>query len=201
MDILLLGLIAIVLLVIVLLIVYLTSRVNGLEKETLAMASKLTETALQSATTQGPFAGLSGQALWDAMCGNPTENLDTAHLDAIRQRYEQVLTKHIQSLFWEGTTDGQMGASGEPKNKQRIKAQRGSVESWLPQEACNAIYQCGLDAVTKSGSEVEIARITLDDVCASLFSRVGLEMRQPFSEQLMPVSQPDDSGAGAPTAA
>ena len=197
MDILLLGLIAIVLLVIVLLIVYLTSRVNGLEKETLAMASKLKETALQSATTQGPFAGLSGQALWDAMCGNPPENMDAARLDEIRPRYEQVLTKHIQSLFWEGSTDGQMGASGTPKNKQKIKGQRGAVDSWLPQEACTAIYQCGMDAVLKP-AEAELVRIMLDDACASLFARVGLELRQPFSEQLMPVvseANPGDAPA------
>jgi len=191
MDIYLLGLIAIALLVIVLLIVYLTGRVNDLERETLSMASRLQEAAQQSASSQGPFAGMSGQTLWDALSGSPPDNIDPARLEEIRQRYEPVLTKHIQSLFWEGSTDGQMGASATPKNKQRIKAQRGSVESWLPQEACNALYQCGMDSVLKPAAEAEIVRVMLDDVCASLFARVGLELRQPFSEQLMPIVKDD----------
>lgn len=192
MDIYLLGLVAIALLVIILLIVYLTSKVNDLEKETLSMASRLQEAAQQTASVQGPFAGMSGQTLWDALSGSSPENMDGARLDEVRQRYEPVLVKHIQSLFWEGSTDGQMGASATPKNKQRIKAQRGSVESWLPQEACTAIYQCGMDSVIKSEAEVEIVRIMLDDVCASLFAKVGLELRQPFSEQLMPLVKDQD---------
>ncbi len=195
MDIYLLGLVAIALLVIILLIVYLTSKVNDLEKETLSMASRLQEAAQQTATVQGPFAGMSGQTLWDALSGAPPENMDAARLDEVRQRYETVLVKHIQSLFWEGSTDGQMGASTTPKNKQRIKADRGSVESWLPQEACNAIYQCGMDSVLKSEAEVEIVRIMLDDVCASLFAKVGLALRQPFSEQLMPLVKDTDAAA------
>jgi hypothetical protein len=196
MNIYLLGIVAIALLVIILLIVYLTSKVNDLERETLSMASRLQAAAQQSTSAQGPFAGLSGQALWDAVCGAPPENIDNTRLNEVRQRYEPVLTKHIQSLFWEGSTDGQMGASGTPENKQRIKAQRGSVESWLPQEACNAIYQCGQDSVTKPAPELELVRIMLDDICASLFTRAGLELRQPFSEQLMAqVSTTDVEGA------
>ncbi len=195
MDIYLLGLIAIILLVIILLIVYLTSRVHDLEKETLSMASRLQETALQSATTQGPFAGMSGQTLWDAMCGSPPPNVDAARLDEVRQRYEPVLIKHIQTLFEEGRVDGQMGASGAPKNKQKISVLRGSVESWLPQEACNAIYQCGMDSVLKSEAEAEIVRITLDDVCGSLFAKAGIELRQALSDLLMP--QPDAEAAPA----
>ncbi len=186
MDVYLLGLIAITLLVIILLMIYLTSRVHDLEKETLSMAARLKEAAMQSSGAQGPFAGMSGQTLWDALCGSPPPNIDEAKLEEARKNYEPVLTKHIQSLFWEGSTDGQMGASGSPKNKQKIKAQRGAVDSWLPQEACTAIYQCGMDAVLKP-AEAELVRIMLDDACASLFARVGLELRQPFSEQLMPV--------------
>ncbi len=188
MDIYLLGLVAIALLVIILLIVYLTSKVNDLEKETLSMASRLQEAAQQSAGVQGPFAGMSGQTLWDALCGSPPENIDAARLEEVRQRYEPVLVKHIQSLFEEGRVDGQMGASGSPKNKQKINVLRGSVESWLPQEACNAIYQCGMDAIVKPASEADIVRVMLDDVCSSLYAKVGLEMRQAFSDLLMPSS-------------
>jgi hypothetical protein len=190
MDIYLLGLVAIALLVIILLIVYLTSKVNGLEKETLSMASRLQDAAQQTATAQGPFSGMSGQTLWDALCGNPPGNIDEARLEEVRQRYEPVLLKHIQSLFEEGRVDGQMGASGSPKNKQKINVLRGSVESWLPQEACNAIYQCGMDSVVKSEAEAEIVRITLDDVCASLFAKTGIELRHSISDQLMPQPEP-----------
>lgn len=190
MDIYLLGLVAIALLVIILLIVYLTSKVNGLEKETLSMASRLQDAAQQTATAQGPFSGMSGQTLWDALCGNPPGNIDDARLEDVRQRYEPVLLKHIQSLFEEGRVDGQMGASGSPKNKQKINVLRGSVESWLPQEACNAIYQCGMDSVVKSEAEAEIVRITLDDVCASLFAKTGIELRHSMSDQLMPQPEP-----------
>ena len=192
MDIYLLGLVGLALLVIILLIVFLTSKVNDLEKETLSLVSRLQEAAQQSASVQGPFAGLSGQALWDALSGSSPDNLDPARLEEVRQRYEQVLVKHIQSLFWEGSTDGQMGTSATPKNKQRIKTQRGSVESWLPQEACNALYQCGMDSMVKPASEAEMVRIMLDDICASLFSRVGLELSKPFSEQLMPIASDTD---------
>lgn len=187
MDIYLLGLVAIALLVIILLIVYLTSKVNDLEKETFSMASRLQDAAQQSSIAQGQFSGMSGQTLWDALSGPPPSHIDPDRLDEVRQRYEPVLLKHIQSLFEEGRVDGQMGASGLPKNKQKINVLRGSVESWLPQEACNAIYQCGMDSVVKSEAEAEIVRITLDDVCASLFAKTGIELRQSISEQLMPL--------------
>lgn len=195
MDIYLLGLVAIALLVIILLIVYLTSKVNDLEKETLTMASRLQEAAHQSSTAQGPFAGLSGQTLWDALCGAPPENIDAARLEEVRQRYEAVLIKHIQSLFEEGRVDGQMGASGTPKNKQKINVLRGSVESWLPQEACNAIYQCGMDSAVKTAAEADIVRVMLDDVCSSLYAKVGLELRQAFSDLLMPEGDTDEMPA------
>jgi hypothetical protein len=45
--------------------------------------------------------------------------------------------------------------------------------------------------VVKSEAEAEIVRITLDDVCASLFAKTGIELRQSLSDQLMPL--PDAS--------
>ena len=189
MDIYVLGMIAIALLVIILLIIYLTARVNDLEKETQSVASKLLETAHQSASMQGPFAGLSGQALWEAMCGSPPQGMESSRLEEVRQRYEAVLSKHIESLFEEGRVDAQMGASSTPKNKRKINVLRGSVESWLPPDACNMIYQCGADSVNRPAGEMEIVRITLDDVCAGLYAKAGLELRQQPSQFMLPEAE------------
>lgn len=185
MDIYVLGMIAIALLVIIVLIIYLAARVNDLEKETQSVASRLQESAQQNSTMQGPFAGLSGQALWDAMCGNPPSGMDTARLEEVRQRYEAVLSKHIEALFEEGRIDAQMGANSAPKNKRKINVLRGSVDSWLPQDICNALYQCGADTVTKTDIEMDVVRITLDDICAGLYAKAGLELRQQPSQFLI----------------
>jgi hypothetical protein len=186
MDIYLLGMIAIALLVIILLIIYLTARVNDLEKETQSVASRLQETAHQTSTMQGPFAGLSGQTLWEAMCGSPPANIDASRLEEVRQRYEAVLSKHIEALFEEGRVDAQMGANSPPKNKRKVNVLRGSVDSWLPPDACNMIYQCGADSVNRAPSEMEVVRITLDDVCSGLYAKAGLELRQQPSQFMMP---------------
>ncbi|MEY2994043.1 MAG: hypothetical protein RL357_978 [Pseudomonadota bacterium] len=189
MDIYVLGMIAIALLVIILLIIYLTARVNDLEKETQSVASRLQETSHQSATAQGPFAGLSGQTLWEAMCGSPPQGLDDSRVEEVRQRYEPVLSKHIEALFEEGRVDAQMGATATPKNKRKISVLRGSVESWLPPDACNLIYQCGVDSVERAPEEMEVVRITLDDVCAGLYAKAGLELRQQPSQFMLPEAE------------
>ncbi len=194
MDIYVLGMIALALLVIILLIIYLAARVNDLEKETQSVASRLQESAHQTSTMQGPFAGLSGQELWDAMCGMPPPNMDMARLEEVRQRYEAVLSKHIESLFEEGRVDAQMGAHSPPKNKRKINVLRGSVDSWLPADVCNALYQCGADSVTKTESEMEVVRITLDELCAGLYVKAGLELRQQPSQFLLP-APPEDQAA------
>ena len=141
MDVYLLGLIAITLLVIILLIIYLTSRVHDLEKETLSMAARLKEAAVQSSAVQGPFAGMSGQTLWDALCGSPPPNVDEAKLEEVRKNYESVLTKHIQSLFWEGSTPN-AGRSHYYKNRVSIEKRlnAGALDEYVGLGASYAVY-------------------------------------------------------------
>lgn len=186
MDLLFLAFIAIGLLLLLVLVIYLVDRVNSLEKDTKTAIENLSATA-QSPTkvAVGPFAGLSAKKLWDAMTGRPPEDVPPDSLGDVRNRYETVLMKHIESIFEEGKRDGSMGVSSPPKNTRQITTLRGNVESWLPMPQVNAIYQCGVDAHQKPPELHAEVRLALDDACHQLFSKTQIEPKAPMSQTLM----------------
>jgi len=179
-----LALIAIGLLVILVFIIYLTDRVNNLERQTQDAVSSLKE---KNSAFKGPFAGLATKKLWDAMTGMVPEGMDANLLQEVRERYPSVLQKHIEAQFSEGSRDGERGLSGEPKNTRWVNTLRGQVESWLPQTQVNAIYKAGLDSVNAQTPEQQIVvRAALDEACRYLYDKTQMEFPAGLSVQLIP---------------
>lgn len=182
-QIMLLGLIALAILVILLLVIYLVDRLNVLERETQDAVRNLQKPAAPA----GPFAGLSGKKLWDALAGGqPPAGIDADQLDAIRERFRTVLIKHIGSVFEEGKADVNRGLSSPPKSTRMIQTLRGQVESWMPGPSINMLYQCGQEAAVSEPDQLTGIRATIDSVAMELHMSVGLEMTGSVGQQLIP---------------
>jgi DNA-binding FrmR family transcriptional regulator len=179
-----LAFIAIGLLVVLVFIIYLVDRVNSIEKETRKFAQALHDT--KEPPSLGPFAGLSSKKLWDAMTGRAPEGIDPSVLVEVRERYEVVLHKHIESIFQEAVKDGQRGLTGEPKNTKQITTLRGPVESWLPSAQVNTLYKCGVDSTQLPADQLDAVRAALDEVGQTLYSKALLNLAQPLSVSLLP---------------
>jgi hypothetical protein len=184
MDALVSAFIAIGFLVLLVFILYLLDRVNALEQKTRQLSQPVS--VRQEAPVSGPFFGLSSKKLWDAMSGRVPEGMDPSMLQEIRGGYEEVLQKHLQSLFQEGLKDGQRGMLGEPKNNRMIGSLRGQIESWLPTAQVNTVYKCGLDCAQLPPEQWGPLRMALDEAGQSLYAKVQIELPKPLSESLIP---------------
>jgi len=179
----LLGLLTLVILVLALLLIYLSDRFNSLERQTHDLMRRLQDTP---AKPSGPYAGLSGKALWDAVCGQETAGLDDLALDGVRKRYRLLLDEHLHSIFQAGAGDAARGMNSPPANTRTVRTPKAQVESWLPPDAVEAIYRCGQAYARNEAAELPATRQRLDQVCAALQVEAGLEVLQPASMVLMP---------------
>jgi hypothetical protein len=184
MDSLVSAFIAIGFLALLVFILYLLDRVNALEQKTRQLTQPVG--LRQEAPLVKPFLGLSSKKLWDAMSGRVPEGMDPFVLEDIRGGYEEVLQKHLQTLFQEGVKDGQRGMPGEPKNNCMISTSRGQIESWLPTAQANAVYKCGLDCAQLPPEQWGPLRMALDEAGQSLYARVLIDLPKPLSESLIP---------------
>lgn len=195
MDLVLLGLIALAMLLVLVLTIYLIDRVNSIERSTMEAVKGLGGAQASAAAPSGPFGSLSGRALWDAMTSEAAA-LDAIEDSMLRQRYEPVLTRHVEGLFEDGRRDGQAGKFQTPQSARRINTARGSVESWLPTNVSQLFYQCGQDFATQGPAQWASVRQTLDAAVRELFSKARLEARSSLSDTLMG----PDPDAGEPAA-
>ncbi len=196
----LLLLMAVAIAVLVVLVIYLVDRFNGLERDTKQMLQNLQQP--QQAKPAGPYGGLSGKALWDAVAGDPPEGFDDLILDGIRKRYRLLLGEHIGFIFNEGVSDQSKGFDAVPPNTRMVRTPRSQVESWLPPESVEAIYRCGQGYSRNDPAELPLLRQNLDQVCGQLHVQAGLEVLQPASSILMPpppepAAPPADPAAAA----
>jgi hypothetical protein len=120
------------------------------------------------------------------MTGRVPEGMDPSVLVEVRERYETVLQKHIESIFREAVNDGQRGLTGEPKNTKLITTLRGPVESWLPSAQVNTLYKCGVDSTQLPADQLDAVRLALDEVGQTLYSKALLNLAQPLSASLLP---------------
>lgn len=194
MDLVLLGLIALAMLLVLVLTIYLIDRVNSIERSTMEAVKGLGGGQTAAAAPTGPFGSLSGRSLWDTMTSEAAA-LDAIEDSMLRQRYEPVLTRHIEGLFEDGRRDGQAGKFQMPQSARRINTARGSVESWLPSNVSQLLYQCGQDFATQGPAQWGAVRSTLDDAVRELFSKARLEARSRLSDTLM---GPDPDSAAPP---
>jgi hypothetical protein len=172
------------LIVVLILLIYLIDRVNSIERETRTL--KMT----QVKPSLGPFAGLSGRKLWDAVTGGSPPGVDPDEWVRVRDRYALVLQLHIESLFAEGRLDAQRGLSGEPKNPRIIANPHGNVESWLPTAQVNTLYKCGMDSTNATEEALMGVRAMLNEVGRSLYQQTGLAPVPVQSDLLLPGALP-----------
>lgn len=177
-----LTLVGAALLGLVVVVIYLNDRVNELERRTAAANGG----GAAGGGEDNSWHGLTGKRLWDAMTGKKgVTALDDAGLQALRQTYEGVLSKHIESLFRAGQADARKGGAVQPTAVKTLASARGAVQSWIPLNHANALYRAGIDSTKTDIYEVERARMTLDDTAQLLFSQTGLSLSQPFSDLLL----------------
>ncbi len=188
MDTMLIGLVSmallLLLLLVLLLIVYLVDRVNTIERTTMEAVKGLGNLQGHPAAPPGPFGSLSGKALWDAMTGDGT-GIDPMEETMLRQRYESVLARHLEGLFEDGRKDGQAGKSQRPQNTRRVNTVRGAVESWLPANTAQMVYQCGHDFASSGPGQWAGVRRMLDEASRELYAKARLEPRGRLSDSLM----------------
>ena len=170
---------------------YLMDRVHKIEKQTVR-----TGTAGQASaafgTTDPRFEGFGGQRLWELLTapeGGAAQPLNAQ----IWHLYAQVLQRHIEELFEEGTLDGRQGVRLPPAAVRIIKTSGGQVASWLPPAESHAIYEIGLERSVSSGTGFSALRTRLEKVCAKLYEKAGIELMPQLFGHLLP-------GGGAVTA-
>ena len=191
----LLGLMTLVILVLAALVIYLADRFNILEREAHDLMRKLQDA---QARPTGPYAGLSGKALWDAVTGLETGNLDELTLDGVRKRYRLLLADHINWVFNEGVGDVAKAYDAVPTNVRTLRTPKAQVESWLPPEAVAEIDRCGQGYAVGDPDTLPGLAQRLDQVCNQLHVQCSLEPGQPASQLLMP-PRPTAQGAGGAT--
>jgi hypothetical protein len=194
-----LAVVAVVLLVVVLLLIYLVGRLNQVEQQT---KEAVTQWQGQQAAAQiGPFGGLSGKPLWDAMSGKAPPEVSALHIEAARDNYPAVLQRHIVLAFEEGTTDAKKGVAGKPKNPRTIHTVRGKVDSWLPSAQLQAIYPCGADQAQGQSPNDASLQQTLELACHELHERTGVPADTDYLHMLLaptPESTPPAPAAPPP---
>jgi hypothetical protein len=196
---LILAVMAGVLMVLVVLIIYLVDRFNGLERQTQDLMRRLQDS--QSKPNVGPYAGLSGKPLWDALTAASEAPIDELVLDGVRKRYRLILGDHVQWVFNEGVSDVGKGFDKVPANTRTMRTPKAQVESWLPPEAVAEIYGCGQGYGIGDPTELPAQRRRLDQVVAQLHTQCMLEVLQPASSLLMPPLPAEAAAAVAPSPA
>jgi len=181
----LLALMGLAIVVLLVLVIYLADRFTGLERETQAMKVALQQ-AQPPKVPPGPYAGLSGKALWEAMTGEAAQPLDEATLDSVRKRYRLLLAEHISFVFHEGASDQKKGFDAVPQSTRIVRTPNMQVESWLPPEAVEELYRCGQAYGQGDAAELPALRQRLDLASAKLHGLCGLDVLQPASHLLMP---------------
>jgi len=145
-----------------------------------------TGSAMSELDQNGPYGDLSGQRLWDALSGVPTEGWDPTAIELVRNRYALVLRKHVEDLFHEGLIHGQANMQQIPSPSRSIKTLRGTVDSWIPVELAMTLYKCGLDRGKATLETLPGIRTTLDAAVQGLFDTVKIKLQRPLSEHLVP---------------
>jgi len=177
---------------IAILVIYLIDRVNTLQRYTRLLQHDVAEADDPAA---GPFGGLSGERLWDAVSGVPMDGWDTSSIELVRNRYQLVLRKHVEELFMQGFQNAQAGVQAIPSSSRSVQTLRGPVESWIPIEHAIVIHQAGFDRAKSTEEGLPEIRKSLDDAVAILFGTAGIKLPRPLSEHLIPLTEAEQAAA------
>ena len=177
----LLLLILFVLASVLLLIVYLIDRVNLIEKQTVDRAA----TELKNNNASGPFRGMEGEDLWNAMSYNRMPPLEDSIIEEIKPRYEFILLKHVEKTFELGKDHALKNIETKPVNQITLPILRGPVESWIPQNFCEEIYNAGFESINANQTNIDEIKYKLDSSVVQLFDKVKINLTEPISNQLL----------------
>jgi hypothetical protein len=176
MDAIFLAILAIVVLGIIVVLIYLLDKVNRLEGASALSAISEVVTGAPAGAADNGLNGLTGKALWDAVCGKGAgANLDADGLASLRKRYQPILHKHILAVVENGAKDAQAGTSTNPTPDLEIATLRAKVESWLPPQHVKAIYTAGYEAASNPEDIPRLAQ-SLDETCATLYARAEIDL-------------------------
>lgn len=176
MDAVFLALLAIVVLGIIVVLIYLLDKVNRLEGASpLSALSEAVGLSAPPAVDNG-LNGLSGKALWDAVCGKGAgASLDADGLASLRKRYQPILHKHILAVVENGAKDAQSGNTTTPGSNLEVTTLRAKVDSWLPAQHVKSIYNAGYEAASNPEDLPRLAQ-SLDETCATLYARAEIDL-------------------------
>ena len=182
MQALILALVVVGLLLTLVFIIYLVDRVNNLDRKASELAAVINKG--NKGENLGPYGGLSGKKLWEAMGGNAPSGMEPGQFEDIRERYATVLLKHIDAVFEDGVQAARLGLEGEVRNTRVISTLRGQVESWLPQAQVNAIHQCGKDLVMLPPERLPDVRQVFDEAVKVLYGRAQIPLVEGYPPSL-----------------
>lgn len=186
-----LGILVLILSIAIIFVIYLSERINVFET-LLGLNPKVTTEKLAEHVNFGPnpFGDLSAENLWNAMAGETIEDpeIEIGDLDALRPRYEHVLTRHIEMLVEDGRFDARAGERTAAKSTIRVTTLRGSVESYMPYVEASRLYEIGQEI--ESAPDTHDALVAeIDEIVDDLFSQVELSRTHSLGRQLVPVSE------------
>ena len=131
--------------VLLILIIYLISRVNGLEARAFSNQSTASTEKKTEAESQKVFSGLSGRELWDEWVAIANGGDDQYGIKGDRDRFLALLELHVRALIQTGAEHGVNGTNEPPSNPLKVKMLRGEFESYLPSSQAGRLYALGRD--------------------------------------------------------
>ena len=133
----------------------------------------------------GPFRGMEGEDLWNAMSYNRMPPLEDSIIEEIKPRYEFILLKHVEKTFELGKDHALKKIETKPVNQITLPTLRGPVESWIPQNFCEEIYNAGFESINANQTNIEEIKYKLDSSVVQLFDKVKINLTEPISNQLL----------------
>jgi len=175
-------------------VIYLSERISVFET-LLGLNPKVTSDQLAEHVAFGPnpFGELSGENLWKAMSGEQIDDEEIAidNVDALRPRYELVITRHIEMILEDGKFDARAGERSAVKPLLRIPMLRGSVESFIPFTEASRLYEISQEIVSKPENAQSLVT-EVDVIVDDLFQKVQLERKSSFGRALLATTDSED---------
>ena len=172
-------------------VIYLSERISVFET-LLGLNPKVTSDQLAEHVAFGPnpFGDLSGENLWRAMSGEEIEDqgIDIGDVDALRPRYELVITRHIEMMLEDGRFDARANERTAVSSLVRIPMLRGSVESFIPFTEASRLYEIGQEIESSPEHAKELAA-EVDTIVDDLFNKVKLERQTSVGRALLPTTE------------
>ncbi len=188
---LILGLLVLVLAATAIVVIYLSERINVFET-LLGLNPKVTTEKLADHVTFGPnpFGDLNGENLWHAMAGEEIDDpdIEIGDLEALRPRFEHVLTRHIEALIEDGRFDARQNERSAAKSTLRIPMLRGSVESYIPYAEASRLYEIGQEIEAKPENQDALVA-EVDEIVDDIFGQVELTRSRSFGASLLPQTE------------